>query len=155
MFRCERTPRVWTPKIEASIFRNVVQEMVNDFKSYAPLPSAVMPLPPSDNKRLQPGRVRGKWRLIKSTEYSGFIEGARLEMWSKLDAPWKVTTDYRCVLVVKPFYPNRKWDAGNVKKAVEDVLFAQDKDVLTWIMPPGLDKEQPRVEVWSVEIRKE
>jgi hypothetical protein len=64
-------------------------------------------------------------------------------------APVREASDNEFIfLVYRPVFEDRRRDAGNAKKIIEDTLFDEDRYVHTWVLPMEIDKENPHVDVW-------
>jgi len=72
---------------------------------------------------------------------------------SAFESPLTVEKGEHVYLIYRPYFKDRRRDAGNCKKIIEDTLFDQDRKVHTWVMPAMVDKENPRVEVWIFRVR--
>ena len=112
--------------------------------------SLVLPVPPSSNGRLRPGRNRrGGIQFYNATPYRLWLEGAQLlAMGARLrrvEPPHEVTvhvTWYRAAL---------RGDLDNVCKPTLDVLtglaFRDDAQVAELHLVRALDRRHPRLEV--------
>lgn len=95
-------------------------------------PAFVLPLPPSDNRRLMAARG-SSGRLILSPEARAYLSSVRLLAccgdWTHSEG--HVVMAYQCL-----FPTLRRRDAGNCMKILKDALFEEDKNVLGWELPP-------------------
>lgn len=110
----------------------------------------VLPLPPTDNRRL--GVFRGK--LLSTKEYRQWTQKANI-VWNgrykvkKMDEPaFEKQVAYKYWL----YLPNKRTDIGNYTKATKDFLkgrlYTDDKWVDMHLqLPVEIDKQNPRIEI--------
>lgn len=113
-------------------------------------PVLVLPVPPSSNGRLRPGRNRrGGLQFYNTTPYRLWLEGAQLLVMGarlrRFDAPAEVT-----VRIVW-HRATRRGDLDNIAKPTLDVLrglaFRDDAQVAELHLVRLLDRRRPRLEV--------
>jgi len=109
-------------------------------------PKFTVAIPPSDNVRLSVGRKGQKFLSKKAKEY--------INEYSKLRP---LVPKPPCILIYKVYFKKggHKRDPSNITKVMLDALFLEDVEVYPWCMPPGMDNENPRVDLWFVETESE
>ena len=111
-------------------------------------PSLTLPVPPSDNNLAVPITRAGRATLVMSKKARAYKMAVAPLYKDKYTPP----KDGWLVVLYKAYFDHKARDANNIVKVLLDVLFTQDNRVLAWALPPEIDKRDPRVEIWMVEI---
>lgn len=110
-------------------------------------PDMILPIvPPSDNKRktrTPQGRIVTNSPVKKFRKDVSNILGNR-----RLPAP-------PVVVLYRVFFKNARRDGQNCQKVLIDALYPQDKKVQPWALQSGVDKKNPRTELWFVDYTME
>lgn len=116
-------------------------------------PDLMLPLPPSDNRRLQP--MRGRLILTtEATEYQAEIKrilgGMRVRT---------ITVNRPLYLLYKVYLPSKRQDPSNFTKVLKDALegciYDNDQFVMPWAVDVEFDRKEPRIEIWFVRSNRE
>lgn len=106
-------------------------------------PDLTLPVPPTDNRRLIRGR---QGRLVLSGAARSYLATCRPIFGKRSPKTGHV------LMVYKVYFTSRRRDGGNCMKILKDTLYNEDKNVLGWELPSGVDTRNPRVEVYLVEL---
>lgn len=105
--------------------------------------SFVLPIPPSVNHMYR--RYRNK--VVLTDEARNWKEAAHLIALAACDAPFEGAV----VAVWEFYFPNRRHDASNCIKALEDALqgaaYINDRQIVEGTYRKFIDRDNPRVEV--------
>jgi Holliday junction resolvase RusA-like endonuclease len=124
---------------------NSIEEVIRIVQSERP--HFVIAVPPTDNRRML---------VMKGTMRRFLTKGAReyIKEYAKLRP---LVPKPPVVLCYKAYF-RREWrdklktkkyqDPANIIKCMLDALYKDDDQVYPWCFPPGVDKDEPRVELW-------
>jgi hypothetical protein len=111
------------------------------------VPDLDLPLPPSDNRRLQP--VGG--RLVPTSEARRYLASYEWRVVLDQSGIPKPTASSPVLMVYQVTLKNHRRDSGNCLKILKDRIFRQDKHVFGWELPPKY-ATLPGVKIWFFSI---
>ncbi len=130
------------PKFPEGSLPGAVRQVLLYALAYAPS-DLTLPVPRSDNQR----KVQNKRGQMVT---AGWVADYRKAVGIMV----KKVPETPTIVLYRVFFARRGIDAHNVQKTLLDAIFGQDGDneAYPWCLPPGIDKENPRVEVWLVSL---
>jgi len=129
------------------VLRLVILEMIDVLP-----PDLVIPaVPPSVNIAMRGQAGQRKYGIEKKLFKS--------HVWAALRADSSPPSNVSplahppCVVLFRVFFAtNREHDQQNCEKAITDALYEDDSKVLPWPLFGGVDKKNPRTEIWTISL---
>jgi Holliday junction resolvase RusA-like endonuclease len=121
-------------------------------------PDLILPIPVSDNERLTVSKYGGK--IILAPDARKYIKEIRKV--ASLARERNVIPFYKpgwytpVIMFHQVYFKDKRRDCSNIIKILKDALeggtYDSDRAVITWAMPPKVDKLYPRLEVWFAQF---
>jgi Holliday junction resolvase RusA-like endonuclease len=121
-------------------------------------PDLVLPIPVSDNERLTVSKYGGKIILAPDArKYIKEIREIAKQSQERGHLPYYKPGWYTPVIMFhQVHFKDKRRDVSNIVKILKDALeggtYDSDRAVITWAMPPKVDKLYPRLEVWFAQF---